>query len=83
MRRQFFRPAGLALAGLCLLPMLGACQTGPRIRAAKAPGANEPIAVVAAVIPEEGPKTNQWGGIIPDAKPSTPVDDGGLGEIGN
>ncbi|MEZ5945416.1 MAG: hypothetical protein R3C13_06925 [Hyphomonas sp.] len=83
MLRQMNRPAGLALAGLCLMPVLAACATGPQIRVAKAPGANEPIAVVAAVVPEEGPKTNQWGGVIPDAKPSTPVDDGGLGEIGN
>ncbi len=39
--------------------------------------------MIAAVEPEEGPQVNQWGGIIPDAKPVTPVDDGALGEIGS
>jgi len=34
-------------------------------------------------VPEDGPKVNQWGGIVPDALPTTPVDDGGLGEIGS
>ena len=83
MTRQMFRPAGLALAGLALLAALSACQLGPQVRAKAAPGSDEPIAVVARVVPEDGPKVNQWGGIIPEAKPATPVDDGGLGEVGN
>ena len=83
MTTRTIRPAGLALAGFGLLAALGACTTGQQIRVAKAmPGTYEPVAVAADVVPEDGPKKNQWGGIIPDAKPVTPVDDGGLGEIG-
>ncbi|MBD3769668.1 MAG: hypothetical protein IE925_05915 [Rhodobacterales bacterium] len=83
MSRHIFRPAGRMLAGLMLLGGLGACAGGPQIRAVNAPGAYEPVAVIAAVEPEDGPQVNQWGGIIPDAKPVTPVDDGALGEIGS
>ncbi|MEZ6011707.1 MAG: hypothetical protein R3C08_07520 [Hyphomonas sp.] len=83
MKTRNSRPAGLALAGFGLLAALGACVTEPPIRVVKAEGANEPIAVVAEVVPEDGPKVNQWGGIVPDALPTTPVDDGGLGEIGS
>ena len=83
MKTCMFRPAGLVLAGASLLAALGACATGPQVRAVKAQGAYEPVAVVAAVVPEDGPQVNQWGGIVPDAKPVTPVDDGGLGEIGS
>ena len=83
MSRHFFRPAGCTFAGLALLGTLGACTSGSEIRAVNAPGAYEPVAVIAAVEAEEGPQVNQWGGIIPDAKPVTPVDDGGLGEIGS
>ena len=82
MMTRIFRPARPALAGFGLLAALGACVTEPPIRAAKAEGANEPVAVIAEVVPEDGPAVNQWGGIIPDALPTTPVDDGGLGEIG-
>jgi hypothetical protein len=82
MNRLFFRPAGRVLGGLALLAALGACAGGSQIRAVKAPGAYEPVAVAAVVEPEDGPQVNQWGGIVPDAKPVTPVDDGALGEIG-
>jgi len=83
MKTRIFRPAGLFLAGFGLLATLGACASGPQIRAVKAPGAYEPVAVVAAVVPEDGPPVNQWGGIIPEAKPVTPVDNDALGEIGS
>lgn len=83
MKISMTRPAGFLLAGLGLLATLGACQAGPHVRAMKAKGAYEPIAVIANVVPEDGPQINQWGGIIPDAIPTTPVDDGALGEIGS
>jgi hypothetical protein len=82
MNRAEFRPAGRVLGGVALLAALGACASGTDIRAVNAPGAYEPVAVVAAVEPEDGPQVNQWGGIVPEAKPVTPVDDGALGEIG-
>lgn len=82
MKTRMFRPAGLSLAGLCLLAALGACASGQQIRVAAAtPDSREPVAIAAAVVPEDAPKLNQWGGVIPDAKPTTPVEDGGLGEI--
>nr|WP_321360442.1 hypothetical protein [uncultured Hyphomonas sp.] len=83
MNRCLIRPAGRMLAGLALLGALSACATEEGIRAVNAPGAYEPIAVVAVVEPERGPKVNQWGGIVPDAKPVTPVDDGALAEVGS
>ena len=83
MNRAEFRPAGRVLGGVALLAALGACASGTDIRAVNAPGAYEPVAVVAAVEPEDGPQVNQWGGIVPEAKPVTPVDDGALGEIGS
>lgn len=83
MKQRFIRPAGRMLGGLALLGALSACATGAEIRAVNAPGAYEPVAVAAFVEPVEGPQVNQWGGIVPDAKPVTPVDDGALGEIGS
>ncbi|MEZ5999654.1 hypothetical protein [Hyphomonas sp.] len=83
MTTRFIRPAGRLLAGLVLLGALTACVAGDGIRAVNAPGAYEPIAVVAVVEPEDGPQVNQWGGIIPDAKPVTPVDNGALAEVGS
>ena len=81
MNRRLIRPAGRMLAGLAFLGALSACATGEGIQAVNAPGAYEPLAVVAVVEPERGPQVNQWGGIVPDAKPITPVDDGALAEI--
>ena len=83
MNQRLIRPAGRMLAGLALLGALTACATDGGIRAVNAPGAYEPLAVVAAVEPEDGPRVNQWGGIVPDAKPVTPVDDGALAEVGS
>ena len=83
MNSRLIRPAGRLLVGLALLGALSACAAGESIRAVNAPGAYEPIAVVAVVEPEDGPQVNQWGGIIPDAKPVTPVDNGALAEIGS
>jgi hypothetical protein len=81
---QFFcRPAGRTLVGLTLVAALGACVTAPPVSVIEAPGAEEPVAVVVAVVPEEGPQRNQWGGIVPEAKPTTPVENGALGEIGS
>ena len=83
MNRRFLRPAGQMLTGLALLGALGACVAGDGIRAVNARGAYEPLAVAAVVEPEEGPQVNQWGGIVPDAKPVTPVENGALAEIGS
>jgi hypothetical protein len=83
MNRRVLRPAGQLLTGLALLGALGACVAADGIRAVNAPGAYEPLAVAAVVEPEDGPQVNQWGGIVPDAKPVTPVDDGALAEVGS
>jgi len=85
MTHRTFHPAGLALAGFGLLAALGACAT-PDASSYRVTAANDdtrlPVIVAAVVVEEEGPQVNQWGGIVPEAKPTTPVDDGGLGEIG-
>lgn len=81
MKTRNFRSAGRLLAGLGLLAALGACASGPHVRALKAEGASEPIAVIAVVVPDEDQRMNQWGGVIPEARPTTPVEDGGLDEI--
>tara|TARA_R100000365_G_C2736272_1_gene65560 strand:+ start:1128 stop:1361 length:234 start_codon:yes stop_codon:yes gene_type:complete len=71
------------LSGLCLI---AACQSEPAITTYTATPqvqAYEPVAVASNLDltqPDE-PATNQWGGVIPEAKPTTSVDDGGLGEI--
>lgn len=72
--------------GLISTGLLSGCQLGPnstKITAQPAAEMPTPVLVAAALIPETrtGPKVNQWGGIIPDAQPTVPVDDGGLGEI--
>ncbi|MGH1422052.1 MAG: hypothetical protein ACRBEQ_09555 [Hyphomonas sp.] len=43
----------------------------------------EPVSVAMPLVATRGSGTqyNQWGGTIPEAKPTVPVDDGGLGEI--
>lgn len=84
MKTHNFRSAGLSLAGLGLLAALGACASGSQIRVEAATAdSREPLAIVAAVVPDEDQRLNQWGGVIPDAKPTTPVEDGGLDEIGS
>ncbi len=44
-----------------------------------------PVSVAAQLVARQttGTQYNQWGGIVPEAKPTVPVDDGGLGEIYN
>lgn len=85
MTRTNFSAAGRAVAGLMVLCGLAACATNgtPTYRVAHHAEAARPISV--AVMPDvsadEDPQTNQWGGVIPDAKPTTEVEDGGLGEI--
>ena len=72
-----------SLTGVCLM---AACQSEPAITTySVTPQAQayEPVAVASSLDltqPDE-PVTNQWGGVIPEAKPTTSVDDGGLGEI--
>jgi len=74
------------LAGLAALAFVNACASAPTettyavIPAAALP---EPVEVPVPLDMNEteGTQYNQWGGIVPDAKPTTPVDDGALGEI--
>ncbi len=82
MRRCLIGGAVIAAMGLA------GCQSTPepkttRYSVAAAERTPTPITVLIAVKAERraGPKTNQLGGEIPDAKPTTPVSDGGLGEI--
>ena len=46
-------------------------------------GGSEPVAVATELdmTEAEGPVTNQWGGVVPEAKPTTPIDNGALGEV--
>lgn len=74
-----------ALASLTGLGLLAACAgTAPASYSVTSPPeALQPEAVPAPLTASEpdGEVMNQWGGVVPDAKPTTPVDDGALGEI--
>lgn len=77
-----------AFAGMMLL---SACELGSRKPPVKtytllsAATQTAPISVAAPLVARQtqGTQYNQWGGIVPDAKPTTPVDDGSLGELYN
>ena len=82
----------LKIAGLATLFALGACQsTGeteerrPFTRYSVAPSAQPLTPILVVSVPDiavpTGPRINQLGGEIPQAKPSRPVEDYGLGEI--
>ena len=78
--------AGRAFAGLLILCGLGACATADPVMTYRVAGHAEAarpvtVAVVPDMTEEDGAQINQWGGVIPDAKPTTDVEDGGLGEI--
>lgn len=67
---------------LACLP-LSACQvSGPSEPALKVVAADPPAApvavAVAATFDTSVPRTNQWGGEVPDALPSTDIGEGGL-----
>ena len=75
--------------GAMAISGLAACETvstdtAPRV-VAVAPHSAAYVPEPAAVEPEqqtsENTPYNQWGGKVPDAKPTTPVDGDGLGEI--
>ena len=72
------------LTGLCLA---AACQSQPAtlvVESVAVPAEPAtPVAVATALdtTEPEGPVTNQWGGIVPEARPTTPIDNGALGEI--
>ena len=68
------------IAGITALCLAAACQSQPTTLVVETV---EPVAVATELDTTEpdGPITNQWGGVIPDAKPTTPIDNGALGEI--
>jgi len=72
-------------AGLTALCLMAACQTQaePVYEVVPHKAADVPVSVVVALETTEpdGPVTNQWGGITPEAKPTKPVENGSLGEI--
>jgi hypothetical protein len=73
----------VGFTGLCLI---AACQSQPAMLVVEAVAPAETIEPVAVAIEldttePEGPVTNQWGGVVPEAKPTTPVENGALGEI--
>lgn len=78
-------PASRTAAGLMGLCGLVACATNPAptYQVSSHAEAARPVSVAVTLDSEndDGPRTNQWGGVIPDAKPTTKIEDGGLGEI--
>jgi hypothetical protein len=70
------------LAGL-LLASCAAVPATPVITLASA-SEGEPVAVAVPVSdnPAEGMSVNEWGGEVPQPKPSDEVGDDGLGDIG-
>ncbi len=86
MRKASPMTAARLAAGLTGLCLIAACQSGPAetvYTVTAHPEASQPVAVASSLDltqPDE-PVTNQWGGVIPEARPTTDVDDGGLGEI--
>ena len=79
------KTAARLLAGLTSTCLIAACQSGTvSYKVASHEEAAIPVAV--AVTPdatekEDGMSLNQWGGTVPEARPTTPVDNGALGEI--
>lgn len=78
----------IALCGLISGFALSGCLSAPKqpktiykvTRSAQVP---TPVAAAIYVSPpvRTGPRINQYGGEVPEASPSTPVGEGGLGEI--
>lgn len=71
---------------VCGVLSVSACASGPSVTTYKVLTAatdTTPISVAAPLVARQttGTQYNQWGGIIPEAKPTTPVDDDGLGEL--
>jgi len=74
------------IAGLTGLCLAAACQSQPATLVVEAVAPAEPVEPVAVATEldtteAEGPVTNQWGGVVPEAKPTTPIDNGALGEV--
>ena len=79
MRARILLAAGAGLA-------LAACQTAPAdpvVELSTAAGEAAPLDVAAPVSENlsEGLSENDWGGEVPQAKPSEDVDDGGLDDL--
>lgn len=82
------KPTIIAGMGVILGLILSGCQSAPEqpktiykvTRSAQVPA---PVAAAIYVNPpvRTGPRINQYGGEVPEAAPSTPVGEGGLGEI--
>jgi len=74
------------IAGLTGLCLAAACQSQPTTLVVEAVAPADPVEPVAVateldVTEAEGLVTNQWGGVVPEAKPTTPIDNGALGEV--
>lgn len=74
------------IAGLTVLCLAAACQSQPTTLVVEAVAPADPVEPVAVateldMTEAEGPVTNQWGGVVPEAKPTTPIDNGALGEV--
>ncbi|WP_291078887.1 hypothetical protein [Hyphomonas sp.] len=87
MKRSHLLPAARLAAGFAALCLFAACQSpAPQTLVVEAVSPAQPVEPVAVATQldtaePEGPVVNQWGGIVPDAKPTTPVENGALGEI--
>ncbi len=80
------KPArGTLLAGALIAA--SACtqarDTGPRVTAAPSADPPPPVSVPleADASARAGPRTNQYGGEVPEPAPIPPVDEGGLGDV--
>jgi hypothetical protein len=68
---------------VCALAALTACQTPAPVITLTEAAQTEPVGVAAAVSdnPSEGMTENDWGGEVPQTKPSGAVSEGGLGDL--
>ena len=75
---------GLAVSALTACQTVAPVSSKPRVVAVAPHSAAyvpEPAAVEPEVQTSENTPYNQWGGKVPEAKPTTAVDGDGLGEI--
>lgn len=79
--------AARVVLAACVLGMAAGCtqapDTGPRVTAAPSADTPPPVSVPleADASSRAGPRTNQYGGEVPEPAPIPPVDEGGLGDV--